>query len=250
MACPDEGRAWSLGLGIVLFLVFFLGSGRLDDMQGAALDRLGGDLATGFLCLLGAPGQDVGHTFGVLAGIGNDCDGDGQLGIILADCADRQGALRNVDQLTKCDADLLLERVARVFQPGRDVVAEVFQCGIVPELPILALLECLTQGIDVGHLEQENGRVGENTLGGRRGLGEVRRQSGITAQTNPSNQGQAKNRPLRHTHYLTLQFRQSAAHRPWERDSPPAHRADDINGCPGSEPESSPTVTGELVSGL
>ena len=218
-------------------------------MQGAPLDRLGGDLAPGFLGLLGATRQHLGHTFGVLAGIGNDRHGDGQLGVILAHRGDRQVALRNVDQLTQCDADLLLERVARLFQPGRDVVAEVFQCGVVPELAILALLECLTQGIDVGHLEQENGRIGKHTFGGSRGLGEVRRQSGKTTQTSTSDQGQAKNRPLRHTHYLTLQFRQSAAHRPWEGDSPPAHRADDTNGCPGSEPESSPTVTGELVSG-
>ena len=40
-----------------------------------------------------------------------------------------------------------------------------------------------------------------------------------TTQSKPSNEGQAKNRPLRHTHHLTLHSRHSAAHRPRELET-------------------------------
>ena len=70
---PHQGRARRLGLALVLFLV--LGSGGLDDMQRAALEGLGGHLATGIFRLLGAARQDIGHSLAVFAGIGDDRQG-------------------------------------------------------------------------------------------------------------------------------------------------------------------------------
>ncbi len=234
-------------LALVLFLL--LGRGGLDDMQRAALEGLGAHLAPGVLRLLGAAVQDLGHPLAVLAGIGDDRQGDRQLGIILADRGDRQGPLGDLEQLLERDADLFLQRVARVLQLAREVVAEVLECRVVPELPVLALAERLAQRVDVGHLDQENGGVGEDPFRGCRGLGEVRRQSGKTTQTKPSNEGQAKNRPLRHTHHLTLHSRHSAAHRPRERRTRRRHTGATTSiGRPGSKPGTSPAVTGELVS--
>ena len=45
-------------------------------MQRAALEGLGGHLATGIFRLLGAARQDIGHALAVLAGIGDDRQGD------------------------------------------------------------------------------------------------------------------------------------------------------------------------------
>ena len=157
-AGPGEGRAGRIRLAFVFLLL--LGKRGLDHVERAALEGLGAHLRAGLRRLLGAPFQDLGHLGAVLAGVGDDRQGDRQLGVILADCGDGQAPLGNFEQLPERDSDLLLERVARVLQLGGEVLSEVFEGRVVPELPVLALAERLAQRVDVGHLDQEDGGVG------------------------------------------------------------------------------------------
>ena len=84
--------------------------------SGDALEGLGADLGAGLLGLLGAPVHDLGHLRGVLAGVGDDRQGDRELRVVLADRRDGEAPLGQLEQLLERDADLLLERVAGVLR--------------------------------------------------------------------------------------------------------------------------------------
>ena len=108
-----------------------------------------GDLGAGLFGLLACPLEHFLEFFLVLARVGDEHAGRGQVGIVATDHGDRQGALRELEQLLDAQADPLLERLGGVFEPLRQLVAKFLEAGIVPELAVLAATERLAKRFDI-----------------------------------------------------------------------------------------------------
>jgi len=144
--------------------------------------------------------------FLVFSGVGDQHAGRGETRIIATEHGNGQGALRKLDQLFKTDPDPLLEGLGRIFKPYRHLFAKIFEAGVVPELAILAPAERLAERFHIVELEQKKRGVGKHSLRRCRGLSLVRGQTRHAKKSQPSDEGQATNRPLRQLHVRKLHF--------------------------------------------
>ncbi len=84
-----RGAAFAFSFSLSSFSGSFLRG--LNDMERQAVERFGRDLGAGIFGLLGSPGQDFLHFLLVLARVGDEHAGHGELGIVATDGGDRQG---------------------------------------------------------------------------------------------------------------------------------------------------------------
>ena len=134
-------------------------------MQRQAVERFGRDLGAGLFGLLARPLE---HFLRVSSGshrasaISAPAAGSSASSRPIA--ANREGALRELEQLFDADANPLLERLGRIFQPLRQLVSEVLQSRVVPELAVLTASEGLAKRFDVVQFQEKDRGVGEDSL--------------------------------------------------------------------------------------
>ena len=217
-------------------------------MKREILERLGADLGTVLLGLLVAPSHHLGHLLGVLARVGDDRNRHRNRRIVLTDRRDDDGALGQLEEFLERHPHLVLHRVAGGLELVGEIGADRPHRRVVPELTILALAERLAEFDGVVDLDEEDGRIREHALRRRRGLSEIRLQSHETRQSQPSDEGQAKNRPLGLRHRLSLHSWHATVHRPRRIDLPTAISRPSASCTPRSKPGASPAVTDEPFS--
>ena len=131
---PDQGRTGSrLRLVLVVFLGLFLRG--LNDVERQSVERFRGDLGAGLLGLLGARSRTSSSFFSFSPASAMSTPADGEVGIVATDRGDRQGALRELEQLFDAHADPFLEGLGCVFQPLRQLVAEILEAGSFQSWP-------------------------------------------------------------------------------------------------------------------
>ena len=175
-------------------------------MQAQAVERFRGNLGPCFLGLLARAIENFLEFFLVLTTVGDEHAGGGKVGIIATDHGQGQGPAREFEQLFDADADPLFERLGRIVQPLRQIFLEVLEARVIPELAVLTASEGLAKRFDVIQLEKQDRVVGEDSLGGCRGLCHMCGQTRQTKKSQPPDEGQATNRPLRRMHVRKLHF--------------------------------------------
>ena len=127
-------------------------------------------------------------------------------GGVLGDRGNGQRSLRELDQISDAHTELFVEVLGDIGQFLVQLFAKILERGVIPELAVLARTESLTKRLGVIQLEHENSRVGQDSLGGCRGLSLLDREPHSSDEPQASEESPAKYRNLRRTHQMKLRF--------------------------------------------